>query len=140
MECPGKIFWKNVRQRKPESGLDSIDPCLGRFLQSEDRFGSCTLRQWWGPNHETSREPMRWYERPLKDLSYSACQEDCKIYALSFNEGASGQAKENQLILAVPGACTNGDVAFRTGVANTEFVDLIDELSQNGAFFEIGDD
>lgn len=114
----GKIFWKVQRQ---PAALDSID-CLGKFLQSEDRFGSCTLRQWWGPRHEFSREPMRWYDRPLKDLSCSACQRDCKIYALSFK--ADGQAQEHQLILAVPGVCTNGDVAFRTVLANTASVNF----------------
>ena len=114
----GKIF-KVQRQLNP--ALDSID-CLGKFLQSEDRFGSCTLRQWWGPRHEFSREPMRWVDRPLKDLSCSACQRDCKIYALSFK--ADGQAQENQLILAVPGVCTNGDVAFRTVLANTASVNF----------------
>eukprot|EP00434_Breviolum_minutum_P026673 symbB.v1.2.023575.t1/scaffold2167.1/size87172/2 len=54
---------------------------------------------------------MGWVDRPLKDLSCSACQRELKIYALSFK--ADGQARENQLILAVPGVCTNGDVAFR---------------------------
>ena len=110
LSVKGNIFWNEVRQRKPESGLDSID-CLGRFLQREDKFGSCTLRLWWSPSHELWRFPLRVFERPLKDLSCSDCQEDCKIYALSFKQ--DGWPAENQLILAVPGACTNGDVAFR---------------------------
>ena len=104
-----------MRKTTPE-GLDSIDPCLGRFLREDFRFGSCTVKQWQASTGALKDMPLQDFFRPLKDLSCSACQKDCKIYATAFtmssDEGA--QRRENQLLLAVPGACTNGDVAFRT--------------------------
>ncbi|CAK9036243.1 unnamed protein product [Durusdinium trenchii] len=88
----------------------TLDPCLGVFEEQEDAFGTCNQP------HDPIMDHLPLFVRPLRYLDCSACNlPGCKVYATAFTAKFGGVRTNvrNRLILAVPGACTHGDVLFR---------------------------
>eukprot|EP00434_Breviolum_minutum_P020880 symbB.v1.2.018418.t1/scaffold1470.1/size116919/1 len=87
----------------------NYSPCSGEFeLGLNERFGTC-LRP--DPIRIQRKQQLA---RPLLDLECETiCRmPNCKTYA-AVTMLKSQDVEENHLILAVPGACSHGDVAFR---------------------------
>eukprot|EP00435_Cladocopium_sp_Y103_P017898 s1711_g4.t1 len=118
LSLKGTIFQTDKMMKTSKNKLPrlhqpvTLDPCLGEFLRREQVFGTCIQ------SHHTKSpgHPFR-LSQPLRDLPCAKlCKAGrCKIYAAvaGLAVGTSSDLEDSRLILAVPKACSNGDVAFR---------------------------